>query len=399
MTDDKALRLLRLLGLSAALFFEADIGLADPLQEGRTVSSAEKPQSMNADWHYGAYLDLSYILNLNFPKNHLFRTRTTTPRTNEPAPNMAMAYVRKDISADSRWGAEFAVQGGYDSKDFAFGQDRPHVGSADTLRHFSRANMSYLAPVGNGLTLTAGLFNSFIGYESLYAKDNFNYTRSWIADNSPYMMFGVGAKYPVREQLTVGLYVINGYWHLAHPNNQPSYGTQFLWTPTKQLTVTQNFYYGPDQRNTDIRYWRFFSDSILQWKNETVTIAFSYDIGTERMAERPDGLRTFWTGAALFARWQLAPPWAVALRPEVYWDRHGRQTGFEQVVKAVTSTVEYKVPYSATNTTFRLEYRYDDSTGAQGGFFKGGEIRPGVMGLAQGQHMLIFAALWTYDSP
>ena len=39
--------------------------------------------------------------------------------------------------------------------------------------------------------VTAGLFNSLMGYESLYARDNANYTRSWIADNSPYMMFGV----------------------------------------------------------------------------------------------------------------------------------------------------------------------------------------------------------------
>jgi hypothetical protein len=45
--------------------------------------------------------------------------------------------------------------------------------------------VSYLAPVGNGLSIQAGLFNSFIGYESFYAKDNANYTRSWIADNTP----------------------------------------------------------------------------------------------------------------------------------------------------------------------------------------------------------------------
>jgi hypothetical protein len=358
------------------------------------------PTGSSSGWHYGAYLDVSYPLDFNFPENHRFRTRTTTSRVNELTPNMAVVYIKKDATEQSRWGMEFGVQSGYDSTDFAFGQDQPHVGSADTLRHFSRANVSYLlSPSANGPTVTVGLFNSLIGYESLYTKDNPNYTRSWIADNSPYMMFGVNARYPVQQDLTLTLAVINGYWHLAHPNNQPSYAAQARWTPTSRLTITQNFYYGPDQMNTDLKFWRFFSDSIVQWKSERVTIALAYDIGTERMAERPDGLRTFWTGSALFTRWQVCDRWAVAARPEFYWDRNGRQTGVEQVVKAITSTVEYAVPYSRTNTRFRLEHRYDDSTGAQGGFFRGGDVRPGVPGLAQGQHLLIFAILWTYNSP
>lgn len=47
----------------------------------------------------------------------------------------------------------------------------------------------------------------------------------------------------------------------------------------------------------------------------------------------------------------------------------------------------------------RLEYRYDESTGAGGGFFKGNEIVPGVIGLTPAQHMLIFSLIWTLDSP
>lgn len=372
----------------------------EPGSEKRETSplSDGTPPAQTA-WHYGAYLDLSDALDFNFPENHRFRSRTTTPRTNELAPNMALGYLRKDITGQSRWGLELAVQGGYDSKEFAFGQDRPLVGGADTLRHFSRANVSYLAPVGRGLTLTAGLFNSFIGYESLYAKDNANYTRSWIADNSPYMMFGLGARQPVNDDLTVGVYVINGYWHLAHPNDLPSYGAQLAWKPTSRLSVIENLYYGPDQANTSIEFWRLFSDSIVEWKSDALTVAFSYDFGTENIAGRPGRPRAFWTGGAFFTRWQIAGPWSVAVRPEVYWDRNARQTGFEQFVKAMTTTLEYRVPFSATNTVLRLEHRYDDSTGVEGGFFKRGDTSPGVPGLTQAQHLLLFAAMWTFDSP
>ena len=98
-------------------------------------------------------------------------------------------------------------------------------------------------------------------------------------------------------------------------------------------------------------------------------------------------------------RWHIGAPWAIAVRPEFYWDRNGLMTGAEQLVKAVTTTTEYKVPYQWTNMIMRLEYGYDESTGGGGGFFKGNEIAQGVIGLTPAQHMLIFGLIWTLDSP
>src|SRR5262245_31870255 len=58
------------------------------------------------DWHYGAFLDLGYLLDFNFPQNHLFRNKGTTPRVNELDLNMGAVYVRKDATEQSRWGLE-----------------------------------------------------------------------------------------------------------------------------------------------------------------------------------------------------------------------------------------------------------------------------------------------------
>ena len=63
---------------------------------------------------------------------------------------------------------EFGIQAGYDTNTSGFGQDRPLISGADTLRHLAYANVTYLAPVGQGLTVQAGLFDSFIGYEFRY---------------------------------------------------------------------------------------------------------------------------------------------------------------------------------------------------------------------------------------
>ena len=385
------------------------VGLtASPLlaeQPGRPLSGEQKGESGEGrvkpkehQWHYGGFVDLGYALDFNFPENHLFRNRSTTPRVNELDLNMAGIYIRKDVSEQSRWGSELLVHGGQDAKAFGFGVNLPTVDHSDALRHFGRANVSYLAPIGNGLTVQAGLFNSLIGYDSLYSKDNFTYTRPWGGDYTPYLMFGMNATYPFNDQWTGALFVINEYFHLQNANSVPSYGVQVAYKPQASWTFKQTMYFGPDQSSTALQFWRLFSDSIVEWKHESIAIAFEYQIGTEELAA-PGNPRVFWTSAQMPIHWNFRGPWSVTVRPEFYWDRNGRLTGFEQFIKALTTTLEYRIPYLWTNTIARLEYRYDESRGPGGGFFKNGEVHPGVIGLTPAQHLLIFALIWTFDSP
>jgi len=362
---------------------------------GTSTPSRPEPAAQEKPlWHYGGFIDLGYSLDFNFPDNHLFRDRSTTPRVNELDLNMAAVYVRKDATESSRWGTEWLIQAGEDSKAFGFATSLPKVSGSDVWRHFGRANVSYVAPAGNGLTLQAGLFNSFIGYESLYAKDNGNYTRAWIADYSPYLMFGVNAVYAFNDQWTGAFFVINDYFHLENSNSLPSYGGQIQYKPALAWTVKETMYYGPDQADTSLEFWRFFSDSIVEWKGDEVTVGFDYQIGTQKNASAPGNPRDFYTGATIETRWHIAGPWTVSVRPEFFWDRNGLMTGSEQFIKAITTTAEYRLPYLWTNTICRLEYRYDDSTGAGGGFYKGTNNL-----LTPGQQMLIFALIGTFDSP
>jgi hypothetical protein len=359
-----------------------------------TESPVDPAHSDKPLWHYGGFIDLGYSLNFNFPANHFFRDRSTTPKVNELNLNMVGGYVRKDATESSRWGTELLVQTGEDSKAFGFAVGLPKVSDSDVWRHFGRANVSYLAPVGNGLTVQAGLFNSFIGYESLYAKDNGNYTRAWIADYSPYLMFGVNAQYQFNEQWTGAFFIINDYFHLENSNSVPSYGGQIQYKPAPAWTAKETIYYGPDQSDTAIKFWRFFSDSIVEWKADRVTVAIDYQVGTQRTASAPGNPRDCYTGATLETQWRIGGPWAVSVRPEFYWDRNGLMTGSEQFIKAITTTGEYRIPYKWTNTICRLEYRYDDSTGSGGGFFKGTNNV-----LTPGQQMVIFSLIGTFDSP
>lgn len=347
-------------------------------------------------WQYGFFLDLGYLLDLNHPANHLFRSRGTTFNVDELDVNMGAVYIKKDVSERSRWGMQLTVQGGEDSKVFGFSAVAPNLPGASFLRQLGPTNVSYLAPAGRGLTVQLGIFNSYIGYDSLYAKDNFTYTRPWGADFTPYLMMGINASYPVTSKLTLAGFVINDYFHLADPNSVPSFGGQVAYKATAHWTVKETVLIGPHQADTSFEFWRFLSDSTVEWKRDPYTVAFEYQASTEQVAtaNRPQAT---WMAAQLPAHWQIDKHWALTVRPEVAWDSDGRWTGFPQTVKAVTGTVEYRIPYKQSNTILRAEYRFDDSRGPGGGFFRGAQTAPGVVGLTPSQHLFAFGVLFTFD--
>jgi hypothetical protein len=377
-----------------ALLFVLGITTQAGAQEPPAATTAQP--SVNPNVTYGGFLDLGYLYAFNDPLNKLFRSRGTAWHLNDLYLNMTGAYAKKKASEQSRWGSELLVQTGKDDEIFGFSATAPNLDGSEWLRHLGLANVSYLAPAGKGLTLQGGIFASLIGYDSLYAKDNLNYTRPWGADFTPYLMLGVNASYPFSDRLTGTFYVVNGYWHLANANSVPSSGAQLAYKPTPQVTVKETVLAGPHQSNTSFEFWRFLSDTIVERRTDRVVGAFEYQISTEQV-DASEPFRAWWMSAQLPIRWAIQGPWSVAVRPEIAWDSDGRWTLAEQTVKALTTTLEYRLPYKSAGAILRLEHRVDNSTGPQGGFFDDHESSPGVIALTPTQHLLIFGVIFTFD--
>jgi hypothetical protein len=335
------------------------------------------------------FSDTAYLRAPNDPANHLFRSRGTAFHLNELDLDMAGASVRKTPSRSSRWGLELTVHGGKDDEVFGVSATAPNIGGYRWLRHLGPTNVSYLAPVGKGLRLQGGIFGSLIGYDSLYAKDNFSYTRPWGADFTPYLMMGVSASYPFSDKLTGSLAVVNGYWHLAHANDVPSGVGQIAYRLAGPWTLKETVLWGPHQSNTALELCRFLSDTIVERKSGRLTVALDFTASSEKV-DLPGRPRAWWISAQLPVHLALHGRWSATIRPEIAWDSDGRWTTFEQTVKALTTTLEYRTPYRQTATIVRLEHRYDDSRGPGGGFFKGGRLTPT-------QHLFIAAVLFTLD--
>lgn len=354
------------------------------------------------NWHWGIYTDASYIQNFNNPGNRIWRKRATTRLQNDFELNMASAYLRKDSVISSPWGMELALQTGTDTKGFAFLQGEQQLPHVEWLSRINRANVTYLAPVGNGLMLTAGIFNSVIGYEDFFAINNPNYSRSWVAENVPFLMMGVKARYPINDKFTVALMAFNGYYHLSYTTPIPSYAGKIIYKPQPNLAFTQILYGGPEQRlNDSFGFYRFYSNSFFEYKGSKWLFGGTFDIGTEKVADKiafPSHDRALVMGGSVVARYSFDRAWAIAVRPEFYWDRDGRWTGSPFFVKALTTTLERKFTTERMDLVLRAEHRWDESTGQGGGFFRGRELAPEVYALTPTQHTLFFSILWRYDS-
>jgi hypothetical protein len=367
----------------------------------RSASGQTNAVSEQSYWLRSAFIDAARLSDFNSPSNHLFRNRGTTPRVDEWDLNMAGASLKKIASERSRWGVEATVHGGQDSRTFGFSATARNADGANWLLHLGPVNASYIAPVGEGLTVQAGIFNSLIGYDSLYAKDNFTYTRPWGADYTPYLMLGVSATYPFTGRSTAAVAVTNGYWHLARANGAPSVTGQIAHKLTDRVTAKQTVLVGPHQSNTAFEFWRWLSDTIVERRGDRFIASCEWQLAVERVDVRGHP-RALWASAQLPLHWLLPRRISVTVRPELAWDRDGRWIAGRleagQSVAAITSTIEQRIVHHAAAAIVRLEHRFDRARGAGGGFFVDGPSPAGGMALTPRQHLLVLALILTLDS-
>jgi hypothetical protein len=81
------------------------------------------------------------------------------------------------------------------------------LGTADLA--IKQANVQLRAPIGNGLDLTMGVFDTIIGFEAANGPDNWNYTRSFGFFTEPFQHTGLLASYRVCDEAAINVGVAN----------------------------------------------------------------------------------------------------------------------------------------------------------------------------------------------
>jgi putative OmpL-like beta-barrel porin-2 len=302
------------------------------------------------------FVDLYYSYNFNRPADHANffpGAGTTAKRDDEFAINLAQVDF---IVAPKPVGVHIAAGYG-NSMEVVHAAEVDGVATSPGIwQNIVQASLEYQANVGRGLLLEAGLYPSHIGFETLQSKDDWNYTRSWEAEFSPYYQMGVKLAYPLGERWSAQLHFLNGWQVIADNNRGKTLGWQFAYAGDK-VSVTLNGIAGPELPEDD-HDLRALSDTVAVWKaTPSWSLALCLDLGGQ---EQPAGGNATWEGVALYAR--FAPPdgqTAVALRAEYFDDEQGAISGTAQILKEVTATLEIR---PAKQLSLKVEGRYDRST-------------------------------------
>lgn len=223
--------------------------------------------------------------------------------------------------------------------------------AGEVFRNIQQGYVSYLAPVGSGLTFDVGKFVTQHGAEVIEAKDNWNYSRSLLfALAIPYYHMGARLGYAPNDKLTLGAAITNGWNNATDNNSGKTYGVQAIIKPAGSLSIVQNYMGGPEQTNNSDD-WRHLSDTTLTYTvNDKLSVMGNYDYGHDV------GTNQTWQGVGFYAKAQANPYFALIPRFEYLDDEDGFMSGVTQKLKEFTLTAEVK---HSQGLIMRVEYRSD----------------------------------------
>lgn len=341
------------------------------------------------DYLHGATLNFAldeyYAYNFNAPVGRVNALRAYDVLSNNISLNQAdLVFERApDAGAGRPFGMRVDLQFGQ-ATDTLQGnpanEPRPEI-----YRNIFQAYGTYVAPIGNGLTLDVGKWGSSIGIEGNYTKDQINYSRAFWFDFLPFYHMGVRASYKVNDQLTLNYWLVNGTNQAEATNGFKDELFGFTYTPRKTITWNFNYYLGQEHPDrvpvapngpTLVQPGLSFAaiqpapngklhifDSYVSWQaapKVTLALEGDYVIQREWATSSPghSSAPSHTIGGAAYAHYQFTPRISVGGRAEYLSDRSGLFSGITQALKETTATLDYKF---AEGFLMRYEWRRDFS--------------------------------------
>lgn len=130
----------------------------------------------------------------------------------------------------------------------------------DVYRYLAEANAGYHFNVLHGINIDAGMFMSYIGLNSYYQVENWEYQASFTSDNTPWFFNGVRVQIFATKKLKIEPWIINGWQSYGMYNHQPGVGGNITWCPNENIKLLTNNYYGEDAAGIPERK-RFHTDN------------------------------------------------------------------------------------------------------------------------------------------
>jgi len=183
---------------------------------------------------------------------------------------------------------------------------------ADVYRYISEAYAGYHFNVWHGINVDGGMFMSYIGLNSYYQVENWEYQASYTSDNTPWFFNGIRVQIFPTPHLKIEPWIINGWQSYGMFNAMPGFGGNITWIPNNNIKLLTNDYYGTDAPGLIGRH-RFHSDNSFLWRYynrphathgiNKAALSLTVDFGFEK----GDGVNGFTNDTAASSTTQKGP--------------------------------------------------------------------------------------------
>ena len=258
------------------------------------------------NWKYfvpSLLVDVSYSYSFNNPIDNTVVGSTALARDNEiqlSALHFGGDFTYKNARARimTQFGTRSIVVPRNDLSPY-----RGQYQLANVYRYLSEAYVGYHFNQWHGINVDAGMFMSYVGLNSYYQPENWEYQASFTSDNTPWFFNGIRIQLFPSNHIKIEGWLINGWQSYGEFNSMPGLGGNITWMPGSNLKLLTNDYYGSDAGGLPGRK-RFHSDNSLlvrylnRPKSKGISMmAFSLtgDVGFEK----GDGVNGFTNGDSI----------------------------------------------------------------------------------------------------
>jgi hypothetical protein len=278
---------------------------------------AQAPADTTVRVTFGGFVDAYYAWDAGRPPSFDRSFAGGTPFTTQPARhnefNVNLAFVEAALSGP-RVRGRLALQAGTSVQSNYAGEPTIGTVSGPSLaRHLQEAYAGYR--VADGLWVEGGIFYSHMGMESWASRDNPTYTRSLVAEYSPYYSSGARAVWQASPRVTAHLHVVNGWQNISESNPGKGAGVRLDYAPASSTALSYyNFF--TSEAGTRLRT---FNGVGARYAAGRVTLLGQLDVGTQKRAGDVGGTSS-WYGFTAIVRGQVTPTVALSARAEGYRD-------------------------------------------------------------------------------
>lgn len=349
------------------------------VSQGALGEEVSVPQSLKINGYFDSYYQYS-------PQGHMPTTGSGAPYIegrvfdnlhNQIVLNMveiSVAQKFREVSfrVDLGFGQQIDAMATNGTINSTNGQ--PTGADTEPTRNVTQAYLAYTPVNLPDLTITVGKFYAFIGLEGFKAKDNWQYSRSFNYNFSPYWHQGIGAKYAlVPDQISATLFYINASdGRLSQETNRsPSIGANVNVVPLKDWVVNYNYLGGPESDAANSRRDVHEVNSTYQI-HSMWTVAADYTWAEQKNA-LANGDRGQWWAIDGYVKFQPVDWYYFSPRYEFVDDSDqgvglsafSRSGGVKQRIESITLTNAWPMK---NGLDLRVEYRSDRSS--SDGYFK-----------------------------